>query len=134
PRPVRGRRLDTPRGAAAGARGARVRPEPGGRAHQQGTDRDPAEVRRPQARVPGRRGRADLHLAAGDRPGRGRAPLRAVDARRGGEAHRHLYPKATLPDGSQATVIAWIWARTVTCPNPACGIAMPLTSKWWLGK
>ena len=46
----------------------------------------------------------------------------------------HLYPKAKLPDGSQATVIAWVWARTVTCPNPACGIAMPLTSKWWLGK
>jgi putative DNA methylase len=38
----------------------------------------------------------------------------------------HLYPKAMLPDGSQATVIAWIWARTVTCPNPACGIDMPL--------
>lgn len=33
----------------------------------------------------------------------------------------HHYPKATLPDGAQATVIAWIWARTVTCPNPACG-------------
>jgi putative DNA methylase len=46
----------------------------------------------------------------------------------------HLYPIATLPDGSQPTVIAWIWARTVTCPNPACGIAMPLTGKWWLGK
>ena len=46
----------------------------------------------------------------------------------------HLYPKATLSDGSQATVIAWIWARTVKCPNPACRIAMPLTSKWWLGK
>lgn len=46
----------------------------------------------------------------------------------------HLYPKATLSDGSQATTIAWVWARTVTCPNPACGIAMPLTSKWWLGK
>ncbi|NDJ91716.1 DUF1156 domain-containing protein [Mycolicibacter kumamotonensis] len=46
----------------------------------------------------------------------------------------HLYPKATLSDGTSATVIAWIWARTVTCPNPACGIAMPLTSKWWLGK
>ena len=46
----------------------------------------------------------------------------------------HLYPKATLPDGTSATVIAWIWARTVTCPNPACGIEMPLTSKWWLGK
>ena len=38
----------------------------------------------------------------------------------------HLYPKAQLPDGGEATVIAWIWARTVTCPNPACGIEMPL--------
>ncbi|MEJ7786787.1 MAG: hypothetical protein WKF96_18445 [Solirubrobacteraceae bacterium] len=44
------------------------------------------------------------------------------------------YPKATLGDGSQATVIAWIWARTVTCPNPACGIEMPLVRSWWLGK
>ncbi len=46
----------------------------------------------------------------------------------------HLYPKATLSDGTQATVIAWIWARTVTCPNPACGIALPLVRSWWLGK
>ncbi|WP_353082782.1 DUF1156 domain-containing protein [Tessaracoccus lapidicaptus] len=53
------------------------------------------------------------------------------------EAHKrigHLYPKATLPDGTSATVIAWIWARTVTCPNPACGIEMPLVRSWWLGK
>lgn len=46
----------------------------------------------------------------------------------------HLYPKATLEDGTQATVIAWIWARTVTCPNPTCGIEMPLVRSWWLGK
>lgn len=46
----------------------------------------------------------------------------------------HLYPKATIVDGSQATVIAWIWARTVKCPNPACGISMPLVRSWWLGK
>lgn len=46
----------------------------------------------------------------------------------------HLYPDATLPDGTSATVIAWIWARTVTCPNPACGIEMPLVRSWWLGK
>ncbi len=46
----------------------------------------------------------------------------------------HLYPKATLPDGTKANVIAWIWARTVTCPNPACGIEMPLVRSWWLGK
>ena len=38
----------------------------------------------------------------------------------------HLYPKATLPDGSEATVIAWLWTRTIPCPNPECGIAMPL--------
>lgn len=44
------------------------------------------------------------------------------------------YPNAELPDGSWATVIAWIWARTVTCPNPACGIEMPLVRSWWLGK
>ena len=47
----------------------------------------------------------------------------------------HLYPKAQLPDGGgEAKVIAWIWARTVTCPNPACGIEMPLVRSWWLGK
>jgi len=46
----------------------------------------------------------------------------------------HHYPKADLPDGSKATVIAWIWARTVTCPNPGCGIEMPLVRSWWLGK
>lgn len=71
-----------------------------------------------------------------------RATGLAEDVRRYGqwmrdEAERrigHLYPKATLPDGSQATVIAWIWARTITCPNPACGIAMPLVRSWWLGK
>lgn len=38
----------------------------------------------------------------------------------------HLYPSARLSNGSEATVIAWLWARTVPCPNPACGVAMPL--------
>lgn len=46
----------------------------------------------------------------------------------------HLYPKAHLSDGSEKPVIAWIWARTVKCPNPACGIEMPLVRSWWLGK
>jgi putative DNA methylase len=66
----------------------------------------------------------------------------AEDVRRYGQWMRdeaekrigHQYPKAILPDGSQATVVAWLWARTVACPNPACGIAMPLAAKWWLGK
>jgi len=32
------------------------------------------------------------------------------------------------------TVIAWIWARTVTCPNPACAGIMPLVRSFWLGQ
>ena len=49
----------------------------------------------------------------------------------------HLYPKVKLPEaqgGGEATVIAWIWARTVKCPNPACGCEMPLTSKFDVSK
>lgn len=49
-----------------------------------------------------------------------------------------LYPYATVVDEktkkTKATTIAWIWARTVTCPNPACAIEMPLVRSWWLGK
>ncbi|WP_114912915.1 REP-associated tyrosine transposase [Acidibrevibacterium fodinaquatile] len=45
----------------------------------------------------------------------------------------HLYPKATLPDGSQATVIAWLWARTVRSPDPrAKGAMVPLVSSFLL--
>ncbi|MFI6130267.1 DUF1156 domain-containing protein [Micromonospora sp. NPDC051141] len=46
----------------------------------------------------------------------------------------HLYPRAELQDGSTSTVVAWLWARSVGCPNPACGIAMPLVRSWWLRK
>jgi putative DNA methylase len=49
----------------------------------------------------------------------------------------HLYPRVKLPPeqgGGEATVIAWLWARTVTCPNPACGAQMPLVSSFWLSK
>ena len=46
----------------------------------------------------------------------------------------HLYPKVKItkemakdcPDlkeyvGQELTVIAWLWARTVECPNRSCG-------------
>ena len=46
----------------------------------------------------------------------------------------HLYPQVKLPGGSDATVIAWLWARTVPCPNPACRIAMPLIATFQLSK
>ncbi len=45
-----------------------------------------------------------------------------------------LYPSALLPDGSTATAIAWVWARTVVCPNPACMARAPLVRSFWLGK
>ncbi|MEA5490111.1 MULTISPECIES: DUF1156 domain-containing protein [Pseudanabaena] len=35
-------------------------------------------------------------------------------------------------EGNDATVIAWIWARTVKCPNPSCGCAMPLVRSFAL--
>ena len=56
----------------------------------------------------------------------------------------HLYPKATLPAAasasvsgpekeSQATVIAWLWARTVRSPDPkALGAMVPLVSSFLL--
>jgi len=44
------------------------------------------------------------------------------------------YPKTTLANGEKAEVIAWIWARTIRCTNPACGISSPLVKSWWLSK
>ena len=46
----------------------------------------------------------------------------------------HLYPKVTAPGGTEHTVIAWIWARTVISPNPANPIETPLVRSWWLSK
>jgi putative DNA methylase len=57
----------------------------------------------------------------------------------------HLYPKVKVTAemakdrddlkglvGKELTVIAWLWARTVKCPNPACGAMMPLVRSFWL--
>jgi len=45
----------------------------------------------------------------------------------------HLYPSVTLPDGKTATVIAWLWARTVASPNPAArGAHVPLASTFMI--
>ncbi len=69
------------------------------------------------------------------------------------EAHKrmgHLYPAVTINantfahdphlaardirDGDEHAVVAWIWAHTVTCPNPACHAEMPLARSFWLSK
>lgn len=57
----------------------------------------------------------------------------------------HLYPKIKITEGmakdrldlvqyvgQDLTVIAWLWARTVKCPNPACGGRAPLVRSFWL--
>lgn len=48
----------------------------------------------------------------------------------------HLYSKSELPSelgGGQATVMAWIWARTVPSPDPAfSGVQVPLVSSFVL--
>jgi putative DNA methylase len=47
----------------------------------------------------------------------------------------HLYPKIRLPaehGGGEATVIAWIWARTVKSPSPAWDGPMPLVRSFAL--
>jgi len=46
----------------------------------------------------------------------------------------HLYPKVKDEHGQERTVIAWIWARTVKCQNPACGCEMPLFRSFALSK
>jgi putative DNA methylase len=48
----------------------------------------------------------------------------------------HLYPQVELPraqGGGQATVIAWIWARTVPSPDPAFSdVPVPIASSFLL--
>lgn len=49
----------------------------------------------------------------------------------------HLYPQVDLPKedgGGKATVIAWIWARTVPSPDPAFSdVQVPIASSFLLG-
>jgi putative DNA methylase len=53
----------------------------------------------------------------------------------------HLYPPSTVRKTSKgdARILAWRWARTILCPNPACGATVPLvwsfslsTGKAWI--
>lgn len=88
------------------------------------------------------RGRPPVHPGAADQPGYRGAEGLAEDVRFYGrwmrdEAERrigHLYPKVKAPGGTEHTVIAWKWARTVTSPNPANPIEVPLVNSWWLSK
>jgi putative DNA methylase len=53
------------------------------------------------------------------------------------EAHRrigHLYPPVILEDGTSATPIAWIWARTIKSPDPSWPGYVPLVRSWILSQ
>lgn len=39
-----------------------------------------------------------------------------------------------FPSTPKESVVAWLWARTARCPNPACGLETVLTTSWWLSK
>jgi putative DNA methylase len=41
----------------------------------------------------------------------------------------HLYPEC-----KGETVVAWLWTRTVPCPNPACNVRMPLIRSFNLNR
>ena len=46
-----------------------------------------------------------------------------------------LYPQVTSPEsGERLDVTAWIWARTVKCPNPTCSCEIPLSSSYDLAR
>ena len=45
-----------------------------------------------------------------------------------------FYPDVKLEDGTTATPIAWIWARTVQSPDPAWKGHVPLVRSWELAK
>jgi putative DNA methylase len=49
----------------------------------------------------------------------------------------YLYPRVELPTehgSGKATAVAWLWARTIECPNPVCGSRMPLLTSLALSK
>jgi putative DNA methylase len=50
----------------------------------------------------------------------------------------HLYenpvPALAGDHSPPPTIVGYLWARTVTCPNPACRAEMPLVRRWWLAK
>ncbi len=55
-----------------------------------------------------------------------------IDEARKQTAALFVGPEELLAEGELP--LAWIWARTVTCPNRACGGVIPLTNSFWLSR
>ena len=112
-----------------------------------GSDLNPVAVMIGKAMIeipPRFKDREPVHPAGKDRNHYRNAEGLAEDVKYYGEwmreqAHRrigHLYPQVELPKehgGGKATVIAWIWARTVPSPDPAfSGVHVPMASSFLL--
>lgn len=113
--------------------------------HAEASDLNPLAVLMNKALIeipPRFRGDTPVHPGVVDQPGYQGAEGLSEDIRYYGkemrdEAERrigHLYPKVKAPGGTEHTVVAWKWARTVTSPNPANPIEVPLVNSWWLSK
>ena len=65
-------------------------------------------------------------------------PKLAEDVRRWGEwvlEHAKEELAGFYPSGPNGeTVVAYIWSRTVRCPNPTCGAEIPLFRQFWLAR
>jgi adenine-specific DNA methylase len=44
------------------------------------------------------------------------------------------HPSPLNPHSSPETPIAYIWSRTIRCPNPSCGAEIPLFRQFWLAR
>ena len=112
-----------------------------------GSDLNPVAVMIGKAMIeipPRFKGCAPAHPGAGERTHYRNAEGLAEDVKHYGRWMReraferigHLYPQADLPaehGGGKATVIAWIWARTVSSPDPAfAGVSVPLVTSFLL--
>ncbi len=112
-----------------------------------GSDLNPVAVMIGKAMIdipPKFKGREPVHPGTRDRNHYRNAEGLAEDVKHYGEWMRekaferigYLYPQADLPKehgGGKATVIAWIWARTVPSPDPAFGdVQVPIASSFLL--
>ncbi|MDE0654788.1 MAG: DUF1156 domain-containing protein [bacterium] len=43
-------------------------------------------------------------------------------------------PSDRMRPGDHGVAISYLWTRTITCADPACGRTTPLLSTWWLSK
>ena len=112
-----------------------------------GSDLNPVAVMIGKAMIeipPKFKDREPVHPGANDRTHYRNAEGLAEDVKYYGEWMRekaferigHLYPQVDLPEeqgGGKATVIAWIWSRTVPSPDPAFGdVQVPIASSFLL--